>query len=1216
MQQAIPPTVMVINDDAVQLRLTVAWIKQEGWGFLACQSAEEALDLLRTGVVVDVIVTDLHMPRIDGWRFCRLLRSPEYAAFNHIPILVLSATFSGADAAQMSTDLGANAFLSVPYDPAVLRTHVHALLAGRTPRAPLRALIVEDSHTLAVLLRRALESQGYAVDVALTGAVGLQRLQQATPTLAILDYHLPDMTGDKLLTECTRSERPIVAIMMTTDPTPELALHFMRLGAYGYIRKPFDPAYLLDLCARALRERALLRVEELLEARTGELRASEAQFRLLFESVPDAVFVQATDRTILALNDVGVHWLECSPTEVVGQHISTLFALHDTPAMVELQPPAIPSNIITFQTSCRVRTDRRMTVEVTERPIEFQGQAAILSVMRDITERERAIVALQAAKDYAENIINSSLDIIVSVDTERRIIAFNKAAQQAFGYQPAEVLGQLVHMLYADPTVGSSIHREALADGKYTGEITNKRKDGTIFKSYLSASVLCNSQGQVLGVMGVSRDITARKQAEAALQASKDAAEAANRSKSAFLANVSHEIRTPMNGILGMTELALGTELSAEQREYLELVKTSAEALLGLIDDLLDFSKIEAGKLVLDPREFALRTSLNEAMKTLAVPAYRKGLELVYEVHPEVPDRLIGDVGRLRQIIVNLVGNAIKFTAAGEVVLGIEMLPSAGTPKAGEQASAHLNGLVCGTDAIMRRRGETPGEASVQPDALACGTTNTGVLHVSVADTGIGIPAAQQHAIFQPFVQADGSMTRHYGGTGLGLSIVAQLVALMGGRIWVESAVGAGSTFHCTVLVGVPPGQSPAAPVSAAMHGLKVLVVDDNATQRRIVQNFLQRWAMCPTLVESSARALEALRHACQARQPFDVVILDAHLPGEESSAMGLWLRQQPALVTTPLVMLTAATHVGEGNRQCWQELNVAACVTKPIAQAELREALSGALARAHQVTPAFPPPSALETQVGQPLHILLAEDNLVNQRLAVRLLEKRGHTVTTVQDGAEALAAVGRQTFDLVLMDIQMPHMDGVEATQAIRAQEQGTGTHVPIVAITAHAMPGDRERCLAAGMDGYVTKPLRPAELFAIIDSLTVAAVHPPETLAPSAAEQDILDRHTLWERVDGDVDLLREIVALFLADCPERLAELHEALAHRDCNALARAAHRFKGALGNISASNALTAIRCVETSAQAGDVPAATEALARLENDLARLMPLLTSPAFLA
>jgi PAS domain S-box-containing protein len=1165
---------MVINDDAVQLRLTVAWIEKDGLRVLACQSAEEALRLLRRGAAVDVIVTDLHMPHTDGWRLCHLLRSPEYAACNHVPILVLSATFAGADATRLSTDLGANAFLSVPYDPVVLRARVRDLLAGRVPQVSLHVLIVEDSHTLATLLQRALEAHGYTVDIACTGREGFQKLHEQSPDLAILDYHLPDMTGDQLLPACTRSMRPIVAVMMTTDPTPELALHFTRLGAYGYLRKPFDPGYLVDLCGRALRERSLLGVEELLEERTRALRISEAQFRLLFESIPDAVFVHDADGTILTINEVGARWLGRPAADVVGQSISTLLTPHTTPPLGIPQPESTNGSTTTLRTMFTAHTGQRMTVEVTERPSEFHGKPAILSVVRDITEREQAIVALQAAKDYAENLIDSSLDIIVSVDMKRRIIAFNKAAQQAFGYEPDEVLGQPVHLLYADPEVGTSLHHHAVTNGHYTGEITNKRKDGTCFESYLSASVLRDGQGQVIGVMGISRDITERKQAEAALQASKEAAEAANRSKSEFLANVSHEIRTPMNGILGMAELALGTDLSAEQREYLELVKASAEALLGVINDLLDFSKIESGKLVLDPRAFALRASLSEAMKTLAVPAYRKGLELLYEVQSDVPDGLIGDIGRLRQIIVNLVGNAIKFTMEGEVVLRIAL---------------HQ-------------------ESSGQAPWPTGDTVNTCTLLVSVTDTGIGIPDAQQQAIFEPFVQADGSMTRRYGGTGLGLSIAAQLVALMGGRIWVESTVGAGSTFHCTVPFGVQSGQRPALPVSAALHGVKVLVVDDNTTQRHLLQSLLGSWSLHSTLVASGPAALEALRHADQMGQPFAVVILDAHLPGEESFAVALWLKQHSALATTPLIVLTTATQGGD--RQHWEELHGAACITKPLAPAELCEAIHQALVCAKRVTPESPQPPTPEAPDGRSLRVLLAEDNAVNQRLTVRLLEKCGHTVTVVQDGSEALAAVRQQTFDVVLMDIQMPHMDGLEATQAIRARERDTTAHIPIVAMTAHAMQGDRERCLAAGMDAYVTKPLRPAELFQAIASVTAPAASTPATPAAPAEEQHILDRKTLWERVAGDADLLREIIELFLADCPERLLEFREALTRQDCPALARAAHRLKGALGNISANRALAAVRRVETSAQAGDIRTAAEALARLEDELACLIPLLT------
>jgi CheY-like chemotaxis protein len=395
-------------------------------------------------------------------------------------------------------------------------------------------------------------------------------------------------------------------------------------------------------------------------------------------------------------------------------------------------------------------------------------------------------------------------------------------------------------------------------------------------------------------------------------------------------------------------------------------------------------------------------------------------------------------------------------------------------------------------------------------------------------------------------------------------------------------------------------------PVSAALHGVKVLVVDDHATQRHLLHSLLGSWLMRPTLVENGPAAMEALRDADATEQPFAVVILDAHLPCAESFAVALRLRQQPALATIPLIVLTAAIQVGD--RRYWQEHYGAVCITKPIAAAELWEAIHQALVCAKHVT-ASAQPTPLEAQSDRSLRVLLAEDNVINQRLMVRLLEKRGHTVTVAQDGAEALTALRQQTFDVVLMDIQMPSMDGLETTRAIRAREQDTMTRVPIVAMTAHAMPGDRERCLAAGMDAYVAKPLRPKELFEIIARLTLPVASTPAMPAVPEEEEDILDGKTLWERVAGDAELLREIIELFLADCPERLLELHQALTHQDCPALARAAHRLKGALGNISANYALAAVRRVETSARVGDIQAATEALARLENELARLTPLL-------
>jgi PAS domain S-box-containing protein len=627
-----------------------------------------------------------------------------------------------------------------------------------------------------------------------------------------------------------------------------------------------------------------------------------------------------------------------------------------------------------------------------------------------------------------------------SVDS-LRFSFVNKEAAELLGYPVEQWLANgnflLDHVHSDDRELAESLCIAAAENrGSQRFEHRMISAGGSIL--WLRTSIrLVEGAGKTKELVGVMTDITERKRAQ-------EAAENASRAKSEFLASMSHEIRTPMNGVIGMTELLLDTDVTFEQREYLTSTKMSAESLLTIINDILDFSKIEAGKLDLDPTLFQIHESVEETMKMLAFRAHEKGLELLCDIRPEVPCYVIGDAARIRQIIVNLVGNAIKFTPRGQVDLEVAL------------------------------EGRDPDEVS---------------LHFVVRDTGIGVVPEKQKLIFEAFSQADSSTTRRFGGTGLGLTISSRLVDAMNGKIWIESEPGKGSNFHFTVCLGVSNKALPPPPENTPLAGVPVLLVDDNFTNRRILTEMFWMWRMEPTEAASVQEALTHLRRASERGTPFALVVTDVHMPEMDGFDLVDRIKHTPDLADVVIIMLTSGEK--RGDLQRCRGLGVSAYLMKPVRRNELREAMVKALTE-HSVSPGKIQLTAVsqapDLVAPEPLRsrIMLAEDNVVNQRVATRILERGGHSVVIVGNGREAIAALRQEAVDLVLMDVQMPEMDGFEATKAIREDEIGKNRHIPIIAMTAHAMTGDKDRCLAAGMDGYISKPIRAHDLLNLIEKM----------------------------------------------------------------------------------------------------------------------------------
>ncbi|MEO7086839.1 MAG: response regulator [Gemmatimonadaceae bacterium] len=981
---------------------------------------------------------------------------------------------------------------------------------------------------------------------------------------------------------------------------------------------------------------ATIRSEATFAARVEQVQAARdsiSALETLSRRQPNAAYLDAATTAALRESlDAERHVLENAEL-VVGSESNLLVRIALTGKLIDRDVPAIRSRthaieiglgsiallVVIMSASTPMVVSRRIITPIVDLTAAAEGvsqghlavpiQQRAVGEIRDLhqgfckmTERLANVAAAQEANAQTlrdgerdqrhlaarlNHLLSSGPAVVfnLSLETPQRVTFMSGNVLQHVGYSASEFIDKpefylsLIHP--HDAPVLEAGRRYAIDQGRDSQVCRLRRADGLYRWLHTETQLVSDDNDVPVEIVGWWMDVTeaceaaeAHVAAREAAERAREAAESASQAKSDFLANMSHEIRTPMNGVLGMLELALDLEMPSDQREYLEIAHSSAEALLSVINDVLDFSKIEAGKMELDNTAFCLADMLEETLSTLTLRAHSKGLELALRIAPDVPAGVFGDATRLRQIITNLVGNAVKFTETGEVVV----------------------------------------EASVES-----ATAGTATLLLSVRDTGIGIPRAKQETIFEEFSQADSSTTRRFGGTGLGLAIVTRLVGLFDGHIWVESAPNVGSTFHVRLafdIAALPPGAAETASVD--LTGVPVLVVDDNATNRLILENMLTRWGMIPTVVASGSAALGLLRREPPGPPHFRLLIVDAQMPEMDGFGIMSHVRAADGWCKRTIMMLSSSGF-HEGVQRC-RDAGIELHVTKPVRSAELRASICNMLssvgnadgvgAGAHPKVPAITK-AALPQPVNEslvPLRVLLAEDNAVNRRLAVALLARRNTVVTVATDGREAIDAWAPGRFDIVLMDIQMPELDGLEVTRLIRSRE-ADDEHLPIIALTARAMSGDREKCIEAGMDGYVTKPLRAPELMAELDRVTAAVT--ARAAERGAAADMAFDLATLRENTAHDESLIGELITLFQHDAPNYLERIRCAAKGTDGRELEHAAHALKGSASAICAHRVAAAAQVLEQATHDGDLTSADALVATLSERLAELNAVLTS-----
>ncbi|HLO28671.1 MAG TPA: response regulator [Anaerolineales bacterium] len=930
------------------------------------------------------------------------------------------------------------------------------------------------------------------------------------------------------------------------------------------------------------------------------LMEEQKLLRALLDLSPDAVVV-------IDPHDPNISWpiIDCNVAacrmngffreELIGHSIDILNVSEGTEAERNAYLKQLrEAGTLKLETYHHHKDGTTFPVEVSTTLITVAGRELVIGIDRDITERKRIEAALIREKQFLEALNLNSPVAIVVLDNEENIVSANPAFERLFGYSPSEIVGKNLDMLITSPETirEATIYTHRATVGPVHGFGKRRKKDGQLVHVELYGVPVVVT-GERIGTLAIYHDISE-------LDKARREAEEANRAKSEFLANMSHEIRTPMNGVIGMLELALDTSLTGEQRDYLQTSLQSAESLLSLLNDILDFSKIEAGRLELDSINFSLRNTVEDVAYTLAKRAQEKGLEIACLIHPDLASDLRGDPGRLRQILVNLVGNAIKFTHQGEIVIQAEPLKE---------------------------------------------TETRALVRFEVQDTGVGIPYERQSAIFDRFTQADGSTTRKYGGTGLGLTICKQLVEAMGGKIGVESTPGVGSTFWFEINFAKQPtkkrGTGPLTLGPSNLLETRILVVDDNQTNRVVLTKNVEALGAHVNAVVSGAKALESLRNAHRAGDPYHVVLLDMQMPGMDGEQTARAIKSDPAVKDVKIIILTSMGQRGDAARL--EALGCSGYLLKPVKQQLLFDAVVTVLDRQAGRSPSLVTRHILAEQKKLGLRLLLAEDNPINQKLAVVLLQKAGYSVDAVETGAQALEKVQVNQYSAVLMDVQMPEVDGLEATREIRQFERTTGQHLPIIAMTAHAMQGDRERCLEAGMDDYVSKPLEPKVLFNVLDRWVQAGDEVAEQVQDYSSPEDVfsndLDEGLFGEaepsassmpeatvsvfeeatyadrlpvnfeaalyRFDNDRDFMIAMLREYRDHLPARLTEIHAALQDGDASRLGRLAHNLKGISLNFSAEPVAEIALKLEEMGKREDLTDASALVAQLDAEVLRL-----------